>query len=137
MEGWGEVYAGGLYRLLKRLQRFGKPIYVTETGLPDNDDAQRPRFLLTHLAAVHQALAEGSPVKGFYFWSLVDNFEWAEGFAARFGLIGLDLQTERRWMKRSGQLYGEISRAGAITSDMVERYAPEAAEQVLGGATPT
>lgn len=131
MEGWGEIYPEGLYRLLKQLESYGKPIYVTETGVPDNDDSKRPRFLLTHLAAVHRALREGVPVKGFYFWSLVDNFEWAEGFSARFGLIGLDLATGQRTVKRSAKLYGEICRAGAITVDMVERYAPEVKEQIF------
>ncbi|MBC7261663.1 MAG: glycoside hydrolase family 1 protein [Chloroflexi bacterium] len=128
MEGWGEIYPEGLYRLLKRLQQYGKPIYVTEFGVPDNDDSKRPRFLITHLSAVYRAIAEGVPVKGVYFWSLVDNFEWAEGFSARFGLIGLDLQTGKRTLKSSGQLYGEICRQGAITLEMVERYAPELKE---------
>jgi beta-glucosidase len=125
MEGWGEIYPEGLYRVLKRVQSYGKPIYVTEVGIPDNDDSKRPQFLLTHLAAVHRAWSEGVPVKGVYFWSLVDNFEWAEGFSARFGLIHLDLETGQRVMKRSGQLYGEISRAGSITEEMLERHAPD------------
>jgi beta-glucosidase len=71
------------------------------------------------------------PVKGVYFWSLVDNFEWAEGFSARFGLIGLDLETGKRTLKSSGQLYGEICRNGAITMEMIERYAPELKEQLF------
>jgi beta-glucosidase len=136
MEGWGEIYPEGLYRLLKRLQKYGKPIYVTETGVPDNDDSKRPRFLMTHLAAIHRALAEGVPVKGLYFWSLVDNFEWKEGFSARFGLIGLDLQTGTRMLRESGRLYGEISRAGVVTADMLEHYGPELAAQ-LGSASHT
>jgi beta-glucosidase len=131
MEGWGEMYPEGLYRLLKRLNGYGKPIYVTETGIPDNEDAQRPRYLLTHLAAVHKAISEGVPVKGLYFWSLVDNFEWAEGFRARFGLIGLDLATGKRTLKRSGQLYGEIAKAGAITAEIVQHYTPEAINLIL------
>jgi len=131
MEGWGEIYPEGLYRLLKRLQRYGKPIYVTEFGVPDNDDSKRPRFLITHLSAVYRAITEGVPVKGVYFWSLVDNFEWAEGFSARFGLIGLDLETGKRTLKSSGQLYGEICRNGAITMEMIERYAPELKEQLF------
>ena len=131
MEGWGEVYPEGLYRLLKRLQRYGKPIYITEMGVPDNDDSKRPRMLLTHLAALHRAMEEGVPVKGVYFWSLVDNFEWAEGFSARFGLIDLDLATGQRTVKQSGTLYGEISRAGAVTVDMVDRYSPEVSRQLF------
>jgi beta-glucosidase len=130
MEGWGEIYPEGLYRLLKRLQQYGKPIYVTEVGVPDNDDSKRPRFVITHLANIHRALRGGVPVKGVYFWSLVDNFEWKEGFSARFGLIGLDLQTGTRTLRESGKLYGEISRTAAITPEMVERYAPEWLETV-------
>ena len=134
MEGWGEIYPEGLYRLLQRLGRYDKPLYVTEVGVPDNDDSKRPRMILTHLAAMHRALAEGVRVKGLYFWSLVDNFEWADGFSARFGLVHLDLATGRRTVKRSGRLYGEICRAGVITGDMVERYAPEVKEGIFSSA---
>ena len=129
MDGWGEIYPEGLYRLLKRLERYGKPIYVTETGLPDNDDSKRPRFLVTHLAAMHRAIAQGVPVKGVYFWSLVDNFEWKEGFAARFGLIALDITTGQRTLTASGRLFGEIVRAGGITEAMLHRYANELVEK--------
>lgn len=132
MEGWGEVYPDGLYRCLKRLATYGKPIYITEFGIPDNTDAQRPRMLLTHLAAAHRALDEGIPVRGAYFWSLVDNFEWQAGLSARFGLFGLNPATGERTIKRSAELYREICAQGAITRDMVERYAPEALAQVLG-----
>jgi len=127
MAGWGEIYPEGAYRLLKRLQKYGKPLYVTEFGVPDNDDSKRPRCIITHLANVHRALSEGVPVKGVYFWSLVDNFEWKEGFGARFGLIGLDLATGARTLKDSGKLYGDISRTGTVTAEMLERYAPELA----------
>ncbi len=133
MDGWGEIYPDGLYRAIKRVEPYGKPIYVTETGIPDNDDSQRPAFLLTHLAAVHRAIREGSPVKGFFFWSLVDNFEWAEGFRARFGLIHMDLVTRKRTIRRSGELYREICDAGGVTRDMVERYAPQVMDQVFAG----
>jgi beta-glucosidase len=133
MEGWGEIYPQGLYRSLKRVGRYGRPVYVTETGVPDNDDSLRPQFLLTHLAATHRALREGVPVKGFYFWTLVDNFEWAEGFAARFGLVHLNLEDGQRTLKRSGKLYGEIGNAGGISARMVERYAPKARAQVFEG----
>ena len=129
--GYSEVYPEGLYRLLKRLATYGKPIYITENGLPDEDDDQRPRFILTHLAAVHRAMEEGVPVKGYFHWSLVDNFEWAEGWTLRFGLIALDVETQERTVRRSGQLYGEICQAGAITQDMVRRYAPEMLDKIF------
>jgi beta-glucosidase len=120
---YGEVYPEGLYRPLKRVAAYGKPIYVTENGLPDEDGDQRPRFLLTHLAAMHRAIEEGIPVKGYFHWSLVDNFEWAEGWTLCFGLIALDVETQERAVRRSGQLYSEICQAGAITEAMVRRYA--------------
>ena len=72
------MYPRGLFRLLKRLERTGKPIFITENGLPDADDDQRPAFLLTHLREVWRAINQNVPVMGYYHWSLVDNFEWAE-----------------------------------------------------------
>jgi beta-glucosidase len=65
----------------------------------------------------------------------VDNFEWAEGWGMRFGLIELDVETQGRRMKRSGELYKEICKAGAITEEMVERYAPEVKERVFEDTT--
>ncbi len=132
MDGWGEVCPDGLYRLLMRLSKYGKPIIVTETGIPDNTDAQRPRFLITHTAAVHRAIREGAPVKGFFHWSLLDNFEWAEGYAARFGLYHTNFETQERTLKRSGEVYRDICAANAITKEIVLQYAPEVAGQVFG-----
>jgi len=129
--GYGEVYPEGLYRLLKRLAACGKPIYITENGLPDEDDDQRPRFLLTHLAAMQRAIEEGVPVQGYFHWSLVDNFEWAEGWTLRFGLIALNVETQERTLRPSGQLYKEICQANAITQHMVERYAPEVLDKLF------
>ncbi len=131
MDGWGEICPDGLYRLLVRLKKYDKPIIVTETGLPDNTDAQRPRFLITHIAAVHRAIREGAPVKGFFHWSLLDNFEWAEGYAARFGLYHTDFETQERTLKRSGEVYREICAANALTKEVVLRYAPEVVEEVF------
>jgi beta-glucosidase len=122
---YGEVYPEGLYRVLRAAAEYGKPILVTENGLPDGDDNQRPRFLLTHLAQLWRAIQDGVPVQGYYHWSLIDNFEWAEGWALRFGLIEFDPATQVRQVRRSGELYAEIAWANGITRDMVARYAPE------------
>lgn len=118
---YGEVYPEGLYRALKKVNRYGVPIYVTEFGLPDADDDQRPRFLLTHLAQVHRAIGEGVPVRGVYHWSLTDNFEWCDGWALRFGLAAFDPQTGERRLRRSGELYAAICRENGVTPDMLER----------------
>jgi beta-glucosidase len=122
---YGELYPEGMYRVLKRMASQGKPIYITENGLPDADDDQRPRYLLTHLAQAQRAIAEGADVRGYYHWSLTDNFEWAEGWALRFGLIALDEKTQVRTPRRSAQLYTDIIRANAIMPETVAAYAPE------------
>lgn len=112
---FGEIYPDGLYRALRRVYRHLKlPIYITETGLPDSDDDQRPQFILSHLAAVHKAIHQGVDVRGVFLWSLVDNFEWAEGWGMRFGLYAMDEQTGERRLRPSGALYGVIARANAI-----------------------
>ena len=122
---YGEVYPEGLYRALRRVARLGKPIYITEFGLPDADDDRRPCFLLTHLAQVHRALQEGIQVKGVYHWSLQDNFEWAEGWNLCFGLVAFQPETGERRLRRSGELYAAMARENALTRQMAERYAPE------------
>lgn len=132
---FGEIYPPGIYRVLKTVYsrtRGNKPLYITELGFNDRFDDRRPRALLEHLAMVHRAISEGVPVRGFLHWTLVDNFEWNEGWSARFGLIELDPQTQERIPRSSASMYGEICRANAITESIVERYAPEAMESVFG-----
>ncbi len=111
---YGEIYPDGLYRALRRAARLGRPIYITETGIPDAADDQRPRFILSHLAAVHHAIQEGIDVRGVFLWTLLDNFEWTEGWGLRFGLYALDERTQERRLRPSGALYAAISRANAI-----------------------
>jgi beta-glucosidase len=134
---FGEIYPYGLYRVLKsvyRNTRGNKPLYITENGFTDAVDDRRPRAILEHLAMVHRAISEGIPVKGYLHWSLVDNFEWAEGWGVRFGLIELDPQTQERTPRSSASLFGEICRANAITEEIVERYAPGAMDFIFGPA---
>jgi beta-glucosidase len=134
---FGEIYPRGLYRVLKtvyRRTRGNKPLYVTENGFSDSLDNRRPRAILEHLAMVHRAMSEGIPVRGYFHWSLVDNFEWNDGWGVRFGLVELDPQTQIRTPRRSASMFGEICRANAITEAIVERYAPDAMEAVFGKA---
>jgi beta-glucosidase len=114
---YGEIYPHGLYRVLRRVARLGLPIYITETGLPDADDDQRPQYILDHLAAVHRAIQEGIDVCGVFLWTLVDNFEWSEGWGLRFGLYALDQHSGERRLRRSGALYAAIARANAIPGE--------------------
>ncbi len=123
--GYGEFYPEGLYRCLQRLAAFGRPLYVTENGIPDDDDDQRPRYLVGHLAQVGRALLHGCPVRGYYHWTLVDNFEWAAGWSLRFGLIALDPETQERTPRPSAALYRQIVRAKGIPPDLLDAYLPE------------
>ncbi|HEU5103196.1 MAG TPA: family 1 glycosylhydrolase, partial [Roseiflexaceae bacterium] len=111
---FGEIYSEGLYRALRRVARLGRPIYITETGLPDDDDDQRPDFILSHMRAVHRALRDGIDVRGVFLWTLVDNFEWAEGWGLRFGLYALNEQTGARELRPSGALYALIAHTNAL-----------------------
>ncbi len=126
--GW-EVYPEGIYRLCKRLSSYGRPIFITENGLPDEDDSQRSRFLLDHLTWLHRAISEGIDVRGYYHWSFIDNFEWAEGYATPFGLVAFDPVTYERTVKESGRLYAEICRSGRINAAMRAAAGRRAAKQ--------
>lgn len=132
---FGEIYPRGIYRILKtvyRRTRGNKPFYITENGFSDALDDRRPRAILEHLVMIHRAIREGIPVRGYLHWSLVDNFEWTDGWSVRFGLIEVDPRTQRRTPRPSASMYGEICRANAITEAIVERYAPEAIDTIFG-----
>jgi beta-glucosidase len=111
---FGSLYPQGMERALRRVARLGLPIYVTETGIPDADDDQRPAFLLSHLGAIHSAIEAGADVRGVFLWSMVDNFEWAEGWGLQFGLYGCDQHTGERTLRRSAALYAAFARANAL-----------------------
>lgn len=131
---FGEIYPYGLYRVLKAISRRtrGKtPLYITENGFNDARDDRRPRAILEHLAQVQRAIQEGIPVRGYLHWTLTDNFEWTEGWGARFGLIELNQHTQQRTPRGSASLFGEICRANAITEEIVEHYAPEAMDTIF------
>jgi beta-glucosidase len=121
---YGEVYPEGMLPLLRRLARTRLPIYITENGLPDADDDQRPDFIVRHLRALWTAVQFNFPIQGYYHWSLIDNFEWAEGWRMKFGLFALDPQTQVRTPRRSAFVYRDIVKANAISSDLVREHTP-------------
>lgn len=122
---WGQICPRGLTEQLVRLSALGVPLYVTENGLYDNQDDTRPRFLVDHVRAVADAIRRGVDVRGYFHWSLVDNFEWAEGWSTRFGLIALDRETGARTPRKSAQVYAAICRANGV---------PAGIERMLEGA---
>ncbi|WP_224244857.1 glycoside hydrolase family 1 protein [Hyalangium gracile] len=93
--GW-ELYPEGLYLFLTRYAKLGLPLVVTENGMADRAGERRPYYLQSHLYAVEQAIAKGADVRGYFHWSLLDNFEWAEGYEPKFGLFTVDLESPEK-----------------------------------------
>jgi beta-glucosidase len=125
--GMWEIYPDGIHEILVRIWKDYQPkceMMVTENGIPVPDgldfdgrvrDERRIRYLRNHLVQVRRAMDEGVPVKGYFHWSLMDNFEWAKGYTPRFGLIYVDYETLKRTIKDSGRWF-----AGLIQSDGFE-----------------
>lgn len=112
--GW-DIYPEGLYRTLTELARYNKPLYITENGLADAGDKLRKQFIIDHLTEVHRALQHGAQVRGYFYWSLMDNYEWAHGFGPRFGLIEISYDTRERHVRPSASVYKEICETNTLT----------------------
>lgn len=117
--GW-EIYpegiaqcAGDLYKLLK------KPVYITENGTCDNNDSFRSLYIYDHLKAL---INSGLPVERYYHWSFTDNFEWCEGESARFGLVHIDYDTQKRTIKKSGHFYTAMIKNKCVTNEMYNEF---------------
>jgi len=138
-----EVQPDGLRELLLRVQQdyaasAGVRLYVTENGAAYEDvvapdgavhDVERAEFLEAHLGAILDAIDEGVPVHGYFYWSLMDNFEWAWGYDKRFGLVRVDYDTQERTVKDSGNGYAAIIRDRALPGR--ERH-PASSQQQAG-----
>jgi len=107
-----EIYPEGLLTLLRTAsKRYSLPIYVTENGIADSKGDKRGPYIRSHIHAVSRAIAEGIPVRGYFYWSLMDNFEWAEGFAPRFGLYGVDYTTLARTAAPGSEAFRDLAPA--------------------------
>ncbi len=102
--GW-EIFPEGIYHMLIDLKKYNVPLYVTENGIPDEKDEKRSEFIGQHVEWVYRAIKEGAPVRGYFYWSLLDNYEWAHGFTKRFGLVEIDYDTMERTVRRSAHAY--------------------------------
>lgn len=123
--GW-EIYPQGLFEVIQPLyQAYELPVYITENGIPDAKDQKRARFIYDHLKQVEKLCAKDVDVQRYYYWSLLDNLEWHDGYDPRFGLIEVDYKTMERKIRRSGEFYGEICREKGITNEMIETYLME------------
>ncbi|MCM2313737.1 MAG: GH1 family beta-glucosidase [Thermoanaerobaculia bacterium] len=126
--GW-EVFPQGLSDILVRVadEYTNVPLYVTENGaafydppvaLAEGvDDPLRVAYLREHLLAVRDAITRGAEVRGYFAWSLMDNFEWSEGYARRFGIVHVDYATQTRTVKRSGRWYADVIRSNGVSTN--------------------
>ena len=114
--GW-DVSPEAFGEVLLDYTKLGLPIFVTENGTYMADDARRWRFILRHIQAMARAMQRGAPVIGYLYWSLLDNFEWVEGYGPRFGLVDINYATQQRTVRESGKQYAEICRANRVPLD--------------------
>jgi beta-glucosidase len=105
--GW-EIYPEGLGYFLKTFRRYRLPILITENGIPTTDEDDRWGFIYLHLWQVMRAMAAGIPVIGYLYWSLLDNYEWADGYDAKFGLIAVRFKTQERIVRPSARWLSQV-----------------------------
>jgi beta-glucosidase len=101
------VYTEGIYRAVKDVAKLKKPIIITENGIADARDDRREKYIRQSLYSVSKAIKDGYDIRGYYYWSLMDNFEWAEGYTQKFGLYEVNLQTQERKLRNSSKAFIE------------------------------
>jgi len=112
--GW-DIYPEGLLELLLKLKKYNLPVIITENGICTPDDNLRWEYISSHLKNIHLAMEKGVNVKGYLYWSLIDNFEWDKGFGPRFGLIDIDYNTDKRTVRPSAEKFGQVCKTGILT----------------------
>jgi len=117
-----EVYPEGLLEVFEAFASYGLPLMVTENGIATTDERKRSWFLVQHLEQLQKAREKGYPVEGYFHWSLLDNFEWLEGFAMRFGLYSVDFKSFERTPTEAVEAYRRIIHSGRVTSEIRDSY---------------
>lgn len=102
------IYTEGIYRAIEDVSNLKKPIIITENGISDAKDDKRDKYIRQSLYTVSKAIKDGYDVRGFYYWTLLDNFEWAEGYTQKFGLYEVNLQTQERKLRNGSKAFVEI-----------------------------
>jgi beta-glucosidase len=120
-----------MFEALKWGLQFKIPMIVTENGIEDADDDLRPSYIIQHLHQIWRGINFNWPIKGYFYWTLVDNFEWERGWTQRFGLWELDVETQTRRKRPSVDLYSAICTQNSISSDVVQQFAPQIFDQMF------
>ncbi|ASJ07285.1 glycoside hydrolase family 1 protein [Thermococcus pacificus] len=107
--GW-KIYPRGIYEAIVKASKYGKPIYITENGIATENEDERIKFIQDHLNWVKKAMEEGYDVRGYFYWSFIDNYEWDKGFVPKFGLVSFNPETWERIPKKSAFAYGRLAK---------------------------
>lgn len=113
----------GLYDVLMRARRYGLPLYVSETGTTADDPERQAAWTVRTMQETLRARAAGADVRGYFAWSLIDNYEWNHGMGMRFGLYAVDPTTKARALRPAGRAFAEIARSGQVPATLAARYA--------------
>jgi beta-glucosidase len=117
--GW-EIHPEGMFDVLMDLAEYEKPIYITENGIASTNDDRRCRFLISYLKEIYHAIHSGADIRGYYYWSCIDNMELHRGYDPRFGLIEVDFTTQKRTPRPSAYVYADIIKHNAISHDLLK-----------------
>ena len=112
--GWGVSPEGIFEVVMDAWEKYKKPIYILENGIADGEDKYRAEFVKAHLRALHKTIRKGVDLRGYFYWSLLDNFEWNEGYQMKFGLFEVDRKTMKRTPRKSSQEYAKICKSNEV-----------------------
>jgi beta-glucosidase len=113
--GW-DLYPEGIENVLVDLKKYKKPIYITEAGIADKEDQFRAEYIKDLIVAVNKAIEKGADVKGFLYWSLLDNYEWGFAYGKKFGLVEVNMLTKERKIRQSAYEYKKICEDNSVTT---------------------
>ena len=122
---YGEAYPQGVVPAVEAYAQLGKPIYILENGVPDRSDRIRPWVLIKTLQHIRDLLDRGFDIRGYFHWSLTDNFEWNEGWRLRFGLYDVDPKSQKRTARLSASIYREIVQQNGISDEAIAHFGGE------------
>ncbi|MCX8034214.1 MAG: glycoside hydrolase family 1 protein [Thermodesulfovibrio sp.] len=119
--GW-EIYPKGLKKVLKYASKLNVPLIITENGIATKDDNKKIKYIKSHVDVLENAIKEGIDVRGYFYWSLIDNYEWLHGLDARFGLYRVDFKTYKRTPTKAASFYSYIIKSRNFYSEEIKKH---------------
>jgi beta-glucosidase/6-phospho-beta-glucosidase/beta-galactosidase len=121
-----EDYPAGIGEAVRLAGSYARPVIITENGADDPEGVDKaPKYLVAHLRELHKAIQQGADVRGYFYWSLVDNFEWSQGFKVKMGLYRYDGAARARTAKAAADAYAQIAKSNVVLDTLLKKWAPE------------